>query len=60
MSWLNLNEFIADLIIRNQFKDNNITFSKMLRNKIDYLERKVFRTRKIHLMRLPKTKHVKQ
>lgn len=26
----------------------------MLRNKIDYLEREVFRIRNIHLMRLPK------
>lgn len=58
MSCLKLNEFIAEFIIRNQFK-NNITFSKMLRNKIDYLERELSRTRKMHLMRLPKTKHAK-
>ena len=43
MSWLKLNECIAELIIRNQFKDSNITFSKLLGNKIDYLEKEVFR-----------------
>lgn len=60
MSWLKLNECIAELIIRNQFKDSNITFSKLLGNKIDYLEKEVFRAGKKNLIILPKTKHVKQ
>lgn len=46
---------MVELIIGNySIKNNNIEFFKMLRNKIDYSEREVFRIRNIYLMRLLK------